>query len=1046
MRSYFNNTTSTALSEILNNRAYCFKINKELSTSTFISISTTAKETISYKKVTISVDNLRGLFSELISSTNTLLEEELLFNISNTRYKDITLETYSKFEDRSITTPFICFRDLVPNSTANSSFLKEEIFSNAALFAKFFISKDSSIELNIKTISIYLKAALQFKKYCLLLVYLVTGLPLRGTELVTLRYLNSIKDIREMFLDISSNLFIINISYYKGQSLSEKKAQNIRYLPPLVSRIVLLYIVLVDPFIQFLNISLLSIKELNKTKSLVLYFFFVNNNLLDSRDLSYSLSSFSNKVLGQKLNIQVYRQIIISIIKEFMLEKLDSSTLLLEEDLDPNKELVALQSNHSSSVENLDYARNARITFSNINSNLQFKYLQFCLRYFAFFKIDSFSLSIDSYRNQLAIQDRATKSNLLNIVNSSAVRYSKTIASSLESNSKKHSRQVSSISSSVTPFAKRVKTKDLVNLSSLHFSSSILTFILQDFLGDSTASFRSFEQELLVKSILLKVPYILGVLPTSAGKSLSYLLTSSLSTSKVTIVITPLVGLKSDIARRAKEFNIPYSLYEDNREFKNLTLVSIESIISDSFLQNVRDLIDSNKIDRIVLEECYLLFTASSYRSIMYRFKEILRLPLQFIFLSGTLPLDLEEKLIKVLLLKEISIIRASCLRVNISYNAIAYTSNKKQDNVLQIRDYIEEFKVNSFVSAKDKILIFCPSIKSIDLVSNTLNCSKYYASLSTEVKEETLNKFFTSNESYYKVLVASSALEEGLDYSSIRLVIYKDIAYSFIGFLQGSSRAGRDCLESTSTFFYNAKDRRLDSSSLESSSSLDLAIDDKAIVYSYLKEQVCRKRQISLYLDNNIYDTCTLESSLCDLCCSRKGIIDNQVDRIVNLSKEVEKQYIYVKNTLETAFTNCVYCLLIKEANLSIKVNTEPHLISSCTLYSSFNNLIPSIKAELKDNRVSLSKDSCCFTCLLPTTLCSYYKKTNSTLCFSPDFIFSILSLLYIKRVSLHTFIKLDIPKNANLITYLKICLKKVYIKELDTEGLRVFQYLFFN
>ena len=113
-------------------------------------------------------------------------------------------------------------------------------------------------------------------------------------------------------------------------------------MPSNVSKIFLLYIVLVDPFINFLNISLLSSKKLAKTKSLIPYFFFVNQRLLDSRDLSLKLNSFTSLVLGQKLGIQVYRQVIITIIKEFMLENLNTETLLLEEEENSLNKLVAL--------------------------------------------------------------------------------------------------------------------------------------------------------------------------------------------------------------------------------------------------------------------------------------------------------------------------------------------------------------------------------------------------------------------------------------------------------------------------------------------------------------------------------------------------------------------------------------------------------------------------------------------------------------------------------------------------------------------------------
>jgi hypothetical protein len=85
-----------------------------------------------------------------------------------------------------------------------------------------------------------------------LLIYLTSGLFLRKTELVTLRYLNNKKNLREIFLDIESNLFIINISYYKKQGFSKKKASNICYLYSVVSCIFLLYIILVDIFIEFI--------------------------------------------------------------------------------------------------------------------------------------------------------------------------------------------------------------------------------------------------------------------------------------------------------------------------------------------------------------------------------------------------------------------------------------------------------------------------------------------------------------------------------------------------------------------------------------------------------------------------------------------------------------------------------------------------------------------------------------------------------------------------------------------------------------------------
>ena len=84
------------------------------------------------------------------------------------------------------------------------------------------------------------------------------------------------------------------------------------------------------------------------------------------------------------------------------------------------------------------------------------------------------------------------------------------------------------------------------------------------------------------------------------------------------------------------------------------------------------------------------------------------------------------------------------------------------------------------------------------------MNYSRYLSKLSKLEKREVIDKFFNSSKEFYSILITSNSLEEGLDYSYIRLIIYIDYYHSFISFVQGSSRGGRDSLPSTSMFFYS--------------------------------------------------------------------------------------------------------------------------------------------------------------------------------------------------------------------------------------------------
>jgi hypothetical protein len=160
---------------------------------------------------------------------------------------------------------------------------------------------------NLREVKEYLNSILTFKNRLLLLIYLTLGFPLHSIKLITLRFLNSFKDLREIFLNISNNLFIVNISYYKSQGNSERKAANIHYLPPRVSYLTLIYIILIYLFTEFLNIFTISNSLLLKAKSLFPYLFFSNNRLLNSQDLNLSLNNLFKQVLRQKLRIQIYK-------------------------------------------------------------------------------------------------------------------------------------------------------------------------------------------------------------------------------------------------------------------------------------------------------------------------------------------------------------------------------------------------------------------------------------------------------------------------------------------------------------------------------------------------------------------------------------------------------------------------------------------------------------------------------------------------------------------------------------------------------------------
>ena len=81
-----------SISEILSLRAYCFSINKNfLSFSYQILVNSTKK--IICNNVTISIYNIKVLYSTLVSDAYDLLFKKLLFNQDRKKFDSITLDS-----------------------------------------------------------------------------------------------------------------------------------------------------------------------------------------------------------------------------------------------------------------------------------------------------------------------------------------------------------------------------------------------------------------------------------------------------------------------------------------------------------------------------------------------------------------------------------------------------------------------------------------------------------------------------------------------------------------------------------------------------------------------------------------------------------------------------------------------------------------------------------------------------------------------------------------------------------------------------------------
>jgi superfamily II DNA/RNA helicase len=392
------------------------------------------------------------------------------------------------------------------------------------------------------------------------------------------------------------------------------------------------------------------------------------------------------------------------------------------------------------------------------------------------------------------------------------------------------------------------------------------------------------------------------------------------------------------------------------------------------------------------------------------------------------LPLLVEQRLKELGQFAELSIVRGLCIRENITYKAKQYCSSQEKEQLLEVKEYIEAYFAK-FSSLANKVLVFCPTKMKIQHLGELLDCPVYYADLPN--KEEVLSAYLTSQDAHYKILVSSSALEEGIDYPSIRLVVYIDFVYSFIGLLQGSSRAGRDGLEATSMFFFlqgEAEDKEQDAESEQA--------EDKHYIRQYLKEQVCRRRPIDLYLDGLARDSCTGSMSKCDLCLQRDWIQEGTINNLLDANKAMQAHRDRFRELVLQLDTACLPCLLLRREDF---LNNE-HGLQDCLCYTSIHREVWKLKQQHHHQAKFLSKDSCCFACLLPTLTCASLKEGEGTKCFNTSLVrcFFALCLKHYKELGLEERLKVQSFKTWNVYSLEKVFFAKVFVADLSTQAIQ--------
>lgn len=299
---------------------------------------------------------------------------------------------------------------------------------------------------------------------------------------------------------------------------------------------------------------------------------------------------------------------------------------------------------------------------------------------------------------------------------------------------------------------------------------------------------------------------ILAVLPTGAGKSITYQVPTLLSDG-LCIVVSPLISLIKDqnealINRGIKSIAIAGSLHFNELDIAldNCVYGDVKFLfLSPERLNNslVVERIKRMNVSLIAIDEAHCIsewgYDFRPKYLELYKLKELLPDTPTLALTASATP-KVEEDIVEKLFLNKPKIFNSGIERHRLSYNVFDVSNKRKvlldllnkhsnQSGIIYAHTRRDVKELSEFISSQNHNSDFYHAGLSYD--------ERYYKQ--EQWKKNKLN-----------ILVATTAFGMGIDKPDVRYVIHFDIPTSIESYYQESGRAGRDNKDSSTYLIYN--------------------------------------------------------------------------------------------------------------------------------------------------------------------------------------------------------------------------------------------------
>ncbi|KAF1982998.1 hypothetical protein K402DRAFT_180401 [Aulographum hederae CBS 113979] len=363
--------------------------------------------------------------------------------------------------------------------------------------------------------------------------------------------------------------------------------------------------------------------------------------------------------------------------------------------------------------------------------------------------------------------------------------------------------------------------------------------------------------------------------------------------------------------------------------------------------------------------------------------KRLRMLHCQFVFLTGTLPPQMEKQFESAVLLQRPYYVRSRTMRTDLEYHVVRYKPTRSCPTGTSLEEFaaynIKRVLNDDWYGVEGgrlRALVYVRTRSQADKLAVELGCSRYYSDSGTEEeKAEVLTKWIHGD---FKILVATSALA-GVDYRHVRTVFHVgEPGGGAIDFAQDVGRAGRDGEGGLSVVFLPAAWQ-----AGYSKEDGELLPENSKAMQRFLDQPRCRMIPLSVFLDGQA-QSCKNEMTSCDQCQELGLLSSSEARDWMKKGEEEEEQNgntllrKYTKQTaedrerfiwgLELLDGSCVICRLLGDEKQA------EHTLDRCRSASKWRFFDAKKAAQKEARRVRkgwLSSFGACFGCGNVQSIC---------------------------------------------------------------------------